>query len=206
MTHDAKQPAAAVDGIVLAAGRSTRMGASKPLLAAAGASFIERAVTALRDGGCRDVIAVVGPDGGSAGTRAAGAGARVVINTAPDSEQIDSLRLALRNLDPGARGIVVLPVDHPLVTSATVRAVIDAWSVARAPLARASYAGTPGHPTLFAEALFEELLRGDLPEGARSVVAAHDTERLDVPVDDAGVGIDVDTPEDYERAFGAKPA
>ena len=196
-----QQPRAAVDGVVLAAGRSSRMGEPKPALDAGGASFIERAVGALRDGGCRDVLAVVSPDEGAAGALAAQAGARVVMNTAADSEQIDSLRLALRNLNPGARGVVVLPVDHPLATSSTVRALIDGWNGAGAPLARASHHGIPGHPTLFAAALFDELLQGDLPEGARSVVAAHAHEALDVPVDDPGVTLDVDTPDDYRRAF-----
>lgn len=197
---------ATVDGVVLAAGRSSRMGESKPALpAGGGASFIERAVRALRDGGCRDVHAVVGPDDGAAGAAAAQAGARVVMNTAPRSEQIDSLRLALRNLLPGAQGVVVLPVDHPLATSATVAALIDAWGETRPPVARASHDGTPGHPTLFSAAIFDELLRGRLPEGARSVIAAHAADLLDVPVNDPGVTTDVDTPEDYRRAFGDSP-
>ena len=178
------------------------MGESKPSLDANGEPFVVRAVAALRDGGCRSVLAVLTPDDGAAGTAAAEAGARVVMNTAPGSEQIDSLRLALRNLNPGARGVIVLPVDHPLATSETVRAVIEAWSASGAPIARAAYRGTPGHPTLFAASLFDELLNGDLPEGARTIVAAHEHEAIDVPVEDAGVTIDVDTPADYRRAFG----
>ena len=203
VNQDAKQPPAAVDGIIPAAGRSSRMGASKPSLDAAGASFIERAVAALLDGGCRDVVAVLSPDDATAATAAARAGARVLMNTAADSEQIDSIRLGLRNLLPGALGAVVLPVDHPLATSATVRALIDAWSGSGAPVARASYRGTAGHPTLFSATVFDELLRGELPEGARSIVAAHAGDLLDVAVDDAGVVTDLDTPEDYRRAFGA---
>ena len=180
------------------------MGASKPGLDAGGAPFIERAVVALRDGGCRDVHAVIGPDDGVAGAIATRAGARIVMNTARESEQIDSLRLALRNLMPGTRGVVVLPVDHPLATGATVRAVIEAWSVQNPPIARATYQGAPGHPTLFAATIYDELLRGELPDGARTVVAAHERELLDVPVDDPGVTIDVDTPDDYRRAFGGQ--
>ena len=206
LTPDGQQPRAALDGVVLAAGRSSRMGESKPSLDADGAPFIQRAVTALREGGCRDVIAVLTPEDAVAGAVAAAAGARVVMNTAAHSEQIDSLRLALRNLNPGARAVVVLPVDHPLATSATVRALIDAWCARSAPLARATYQGTPGHPTLFAASLFEELLHGDLPEGARSIVSRHEHEALDVAVADPGVTTDVDTPDDYRRAFGSGPA
>lgn len=206
MPNDTEQPRiVAVDGVVLAAGRSTRMGESKPTLDAGGESFIERAVAALRDGGCREVIAVVTPRESQAAAAAAQAGARVVMNTAEDSEQIDSLRLALRNMNPGARAVVVLPVDHPLATGGTVSALLDAWTGSGAPLARPTYRGAPGHPTLFAASLFDELLTGELPEGARSVVAAHEHEALDVEVGDAGVTTDVDTPDDYRRAFGADP-
>lgn len=181
------------------------MGTSKPLLDAGGASFVVRAVEALRDGGCRDVLVVVGPADGPTGTAASGAGAQVVVNTARDSEQIDSLRLALRNLKPGALGAVVLPVDHPLVSSATVRAVIEAWERTRAPIVRASHHGTPGHPAVFTVTVFDELLRGELPDGARSVVAAHEAETVDVPVDDPGVTTDIDTADDYRRALGGEP-
>ena len=197
-----KQPRVAVDGVVLAAGASTRMGSAKSSLEVDGTTFMTRAVKALRDGGCRDVIAVIGPDNGPAGAAASQAGARVVMNVARDSEQIDSLRLAIRNLDPGAVAIAVLPVDHPLASAATTDAVIRAWAAARAPIARPTYAGVAGHPTVFAAELFDELLHGKLPEGARSVVAAHAAELLDVEVPDPGVTADIDTPDDYRRLVG----
>lgn len=178
------------------------MGSPKAALDAGGASFVARTIDALREGGCRDVLVVIGPDDTTTGSAASEAGARVVVNTAHDSEQIDSLRLGLRNLNPGALGAVVLPVDHPLVTSATVRAVIEAWEHSRAPVVRASHNGTPGHPTVFTVTVFDELLRGDLPDGARTVIAGHEHDLIDVPVDDEGVTTDIDTPDDYRRALG----
>lgn len=205
-SKEAKTPGAAVDGVVLAAGASRRMGTSKATLSVDDAAFITRAVAALRAGGCRDVVAVIRPEGGAAGTAASQAGARVVMNTAPDAEQIDSLRLALRNLLPGADGALVLPVDHPLVSAQTVAAVIAAFASKRPPIARASHAGVAGHPTLFGTALFEELLHGELPEGARSVIAAHRDDVLDVAVDDAGVTADIDTPDDLRRWTGGATA
>ncbi len=180
------------------------MGTPKSALELGGATFIARVVGALREGGCRDVVAVIGADDGRAGTEAAAAGARVVLNTARDSEQIDSLRLGLRNLMPGAEGVVVLPVDHPRASAASVEALITAWAAARVPIARASHDGAPGHPTLFAATVFEELLHGELPEGARSVIAAHEREVLDVAVGDSGVTTDIDTPDDYRRAGGER--
>lgn len=203
---DAEPARAAVDGVVLAAGRSRRMGKSKPMLGVDDSTFIARVVESLLGGGCRDVVAVIGADASEVGSAAAQAGARVVINAAPESEQIDSLRLALRNVMPGAEAAVVLPVDHPLVMRETVSAVIDAFTSARPPIARAAHGGVAGHPTLFSATLFEELLHGELPEGARTMVARHRAETLDVPVDDPGVTADIDTPDDFRRHMGGEPS
>ena len=181
------------------------MGAAKSVLGVDDTTFIARVVDSLLNGGCRDVVAVIGGEAGAAGTAAAEAGARVVVNTAEDSEQIDSLRLALRNLMPGVEGALVLPVDHPLVEVDTVAAVIQAFTRMRPPIARAVHAGVAGHPTLFASDLFEELLHGELAEGARTLIAAHGAEVLDVPVEDPGVTADIDTPEDYRRHVGGGP-
>ena len=196
----AKQhPEAVVDGVVLAAGRSRRMGRPKPLLGADDRSFMERVVKTLREAGCRQVVAVIRPGADAVGTAASEAGARVLVNPDEKAEQIDSLRLALRSLDPGADAALLLPVDHPLVRPATARALIDAFAERGAAIVRALHDGRPGHPTLFAADTFDALFETDLPRGAESVVEARSADRLDVEVDDPGVLADIDTPEDYRR-------
>ena len=62
-----------------------------------------------------------------------------------------------------------------------------------------------GHPVVFGRALLAALRRADPAAGARPVVRAHEAEAEDVVVDDAGAFTDIDTPEDYRRAFGAPP-
>lgn len=194
--------AAVVDGIVLAAGESRRMGRSKALLGAGGRTFIERAVLVLRGGGCRDVIVVVRPGADREAELARAAGGRVVVNAEPDAEQIDSLRIGLADLREGAGGVAVLPVDHPLVSEATVAALLGAFRAGAAPVVRPVHGDAGGHPTLFSGAVFGELLGDDLAEGARSVIAAHADEIEDVRVTDAGVLADIDTPTEYAREVG----
>lgn len=192
--------AADVAGIVLAAGRSTRMGQAKPLLAVNGDSFLSRAVGALR-GGCGDVVVVTAGDPASA-TIVAAAGALLVENPDPDSEQLDSLRLALGRLAERARAAAVLPVDHPLVRPETVAALVARWRAHPHRIVRPVHDGRPGHPTIFPRSVWPAL-GGELPRGARSVVEdpAHATD--DVAVDDPGVIADIDTPEAYARWIGA---
>jgi molybdenum cofactor cytidylyltransferase len=119
------------------------------------------------------------------------------VNPLPESEQADSLRIALFAVPPQTQAVVVAPVDVPDVSGALVRAVIGAWRDSGAPLAAPARAGRHGHPVLFSRALFGELMRVDLPEGARTVVHAHAGRMAEVPVD--ALPADLDTPEEYRR-------
>jgi CTP:molybdopterin cytidylyltransferase MocA len=187
-----------VDGVVLAAGASSRMGRSKAQLEVDGTTFLERAVHLLRDAGCRYVVAVVNGDDDWSARLADVSGAAVVVNDRPESEQIDSLRLGLAQLPDDSTGAVVLPVDCPRVKLATVQAVIDEFALEDAAIVNPAYNGQSGHPVVFARRVWPELLTGALPDGARSVIDAHDDARI-VEVDDPGVLIDVDTPADYQQ-------
>lgn len=187
---------------MLAAGRSRRMGQPKALLAAAGETFLERTIAALRDGGCGEVVAVVrrpvGPEARRIAAVAGGCGARVV-TVAGEGEQIDSLRAGLRALAPAAAAAVVSPVDLPQLHAGVVRALLVAFRRTGAPVVLPAYRGRHGHPVLFAREVFAELLAGPLAEGARSVVRAHAADRVEVALDEPGVLLDVDTPADYRR-------
>jgi nicotine blue oxidoreductase len=188
-------------GIVLAAGRSRRMGEPKAFLRVGQSSFLEHAVRVLSEGGCELVIVVTGPlsdpTARSIAEAAAVLDAGIAVNPDPASEQADSLRIALFALPPEAQAVVVAPVDVPDVSGALVRAVIQAWRATGAPVAVPARDGRHGHPVLFARRVFGELMRSELPEGARSVVHAHAHDLAAVPVD--ALPADVDTPDDYQR-------
>lgn len=194
--------AAHVDGIVLAAGRSTRMGSSKALLRVGGESFVERAVRVLQEGGCRGVIVVVNDAGSETAALAEMAGARVVVNAAQGAEPIDSIRLALEALPRDADWAAILPVDHPLVEPGTITLLIEAAHTRGAPIVRPLHHGTPGHPGLYARSTFCAFLRTDLERGAHSVIEAYGAAVVDLPVDDPGVMADLNTPADIERWLG----
>ena len=188
-----------IDGIVLAAGASRRMGSSKALLDISGQSFLEHAIAGLRSAGCRYVVAVVNSDDDWSARLADVSGGAVVVNDNPDSEQIDSLRLAIANLPEDSAGAVVLPVDFPRIHPETMRRLIAEFRRGTARIVNPSYNGVVGHPVVFARSLFAELLRPDLPDGARSVMSAHAAEARTIEVDDPGITADVDTPADYEK-------
>ena len=195
-----------IAGIVLAAGQSRRMGRPKALLPLRGATLLEHAVRALAGGGCRPVVVVTGPDTDDVarriGDEARRLGARVAVNPAADSEQVDSLRIGLASLEEAATAAVVLPVDVPGADADAVRLVVDAFRERGAPVVRAVHEGRHGHPVLFARPLFAAFSTGTLPEGARTVIHAHADRVEEVEAGGAGVLHDVDTPADFRRAGG----
>ena len=193
-------------GVVPCAGASKRMGQPKALLQAHGETFVASAVNALRAGGC-DVVFVVVPADVALKDAAAATGATVLLNPDPGEGPITSLRLVLAAGGGSAEGLVDLPVDHPLVRSATVASVIAAARATGAPLVVPTLQGDRGHPAYFSSVLFSELADPDLVGGARTVVHRHIEAATLLAVDDPGIRSDIDTPAAYAAAFGhAAPA
>lgn len=204
-----------VGGIILAAGRSTRMGRPKPLLELGDRSFLEACVSALHQGECAAVVTVLaGAAEREEEVRARTAGAIVVRNEATRSEQVDSLRLGLETLEAGEdsgridgplAAALVLPVDHPLVTADTVRILLSEGAAHPGAIVRPLHKGRPGHPTLFPRSVWPALRDPQLPRGARSVVESPGTWTVEVDMADPGVVADIDTPEAYRRYVGGGP-
>jgi molybdenum cofactor cytidylyltransferase len=178
------------------------MGRPKPLLRVNGETFLERAVRRLANGGCRSVSVVVGAGDESIERLARAIGASTVRNPDTHSEQIESIRLAVANLPPDSGALVLLPVDVPLVSAATVTALITAFHTRRARVVVPVHAGLPGHPVLLSRVAFGRL-NSDLTEGLHTLIEALGPLVEQVPVDDDGVLVDIDTPEDFARLSDA---
>ncbi|MGH9312600.1 MAG: nucleotidyltransferase family protein [Vicinamibacterales bacterium] len=192
--------------LVLAAGRSTRMGRPKALLPLTrdGETFIERLVSTLVAGGIDDVVVVAGEEAVAIRARL-GFRARVVVNPHVDRGQLSSIVVGLDVIDrPGVMAVMIAPVDQPLVSETTVRLLADAWRRTRAPIVRPVRDGRHGHPVIFDRAVFDEVRAADPAQGARAVVSAHAESVSDIAVDDEGAFADLDTPADYERWTGLK--
>jgi molybdenum cofactor cytidylyltransferase len=202
-------------GVVPAAGLSSRIGGSpKPLLETGSGTFLDRVILALREGGADPVVVGVREDPGPVAAEARRAGARVLVPSDLDAGPIATLQAAIRRTRPdrgvaGAdgerpsppRALLFLPADFPLVQGTTVRALVETWRKTGASLVLPMEGGESGHPALFAGPLLDELLDPALPEGARSVVDAHRDEAVQVPVDDPGIHVDIDTLSEYRRHF-----
>ena len=198
-----------IPAIVLAAGRSSRMGRPKATLPVDQRdTFLTRIVRTFRDAGVDDVIVVVGHDADSIAASFAESDvpARFVLNAAYDRGQLSSLVAGLNAIDrPGVSAVLVTLVDVPLVSAATVRAVLDCYRTTHAPVVRPTSGARHGHPLLIDRSLFDVLRRADPSAGAKQVVRAHASPAGDLAIVDEGAFTDFDTTEEYERWISSRP-
>ena len=169
--------ASVIPAIVLAAGRSSRMGRAKATLPAGdGHTFLTRILRTLLDAGVDDVIVVVGHDADPIASSFSESGlpARFVVNHDYDRGQLSSLLTGLDAVDrPGTEAVLVTLVDVPLVSAATVRAVINSYRATHAPIVRPTSGDRHGHPLLIDRSLFDALRAADPEAGAKPIVRAH---------------------------------
>lgn len=183
--------------LVLTGGRSSRMGRPKALLPFAGGTFLTTILQRLGPLNLPFVAVVRGPD--LPLERLDLHGACVLVNSHPESGPIGSLQVGLAAGGGGFPWILAIPVDHPAVLGETFLALARAAAGGGAHLWVPSYLGRRGHPVVFGLPCYEDLANVPAGEGARWVVARHRQQRVEVPVDDAGILRNVDTPADYER-------
>ena len=133
-------------------------------------------------------------------------GAFLVENQAPERGQFTSLQTGLRDvLNRGRDGAVIALIDRPPVVPGTVRnlkhallgAPPEVWAVV--PETTRGEQVVHGHPVVIARDMMEAFLRAPAESTARDVEHRHQQHIRYVPVDDARVGMNIDTPEDYER-------
>jgi molybdenum cofactor cytidylyltransferase len=205
--------------VLLAAGKSTRMGRSKATLSVDAAdTFLTRIVRTLEAAEVEDVVVVVGHEADAIveSVTSRGLSPRFVVNRDYETGQLSSILAGLRAIDrPGVGGMLLTLVDVPLVAVSTVRSVIARYRATHAPIVRPvqRVRGAPGvetirhgHPVIIDRRLFEALRSANPATGAKPVVRAHVSGEGDVEVEDEGAFVDVDTPEDYLRFFNRSDA
>ncbi|WP_327035845.1 nucleotidyltransferase family protein [Micromonospora ureilytica] len=183
-------------GLLLAAGAGRRYGQPKALVELDGEPLVRRAIRLLRDGGCAPVHVVLGA-GADEVPDLPGA-VPVRHDRWPDGLGSSLLR-GLASLPADVPAAVVVLVDQPLLSPVAVRRVRAAYADG-AVVAVATYAGRPGHPILLGRQtwpLLSGYAVGD--RGARDLLRDRPDLVVEVPCDDVGSPVDVDTPADLLR-------
>lgn len=195
-----------VAAVVLAAGRSSRMGTRNKLLEPVdGVPMVVRVVDAFLASRAAPVVVVTGHEREAVEAALEGRPVRVVRN--PDFAQglSSSLAAGVRAVPRDADGALVALGDMPRVGSDPVDALLDAFDERSEPgIVVPVHAGRRGHPVLFAARFFEELAALEGDRGARRLLDRHAHLVSEVPVDDPAIHLDVDTPEALDELRGSR--
>ena len=183
-----------VAAILLAAGRSSRMGAFKPLLPFGNKTVIECCIDYLRAGGVEEIVVVVGHRADEIRRRVSNV--RFAHNPDPDSEMGASIAVGVRELPDTTQATLIALVDHPAVPATVVSTVLDAWK-SGARLVIPTWQNRGGHPVLVDLHFKAELANLTETGGLRTLFETHRNEVKRVPVDSPFIARDMDTWDDY---------
>lgn len=190
-----------ITGLVLAAGRSERMGTPKQLLTFGGVTLIEqviRTLTCSRLG--KEVVVVLGCRAMDIAKRISGLPVRLAYNPDPEGDMVSSIRCGLAYIEPD-QAIMITLGDQPLVTTGIVNRLIDEYEKRPEGMVLPVYEGKRGHPMILSPAYREDILFESMPGGLKALRDRHAESVRSVAVGTDAVLIDLDHRSDYEEAL-----
>jgi molybdenum cofactor cytidylyltransferase len=190
-----------ISAIILAAGRSRRMGQPKMLLPWGKLTVIEQVVTTFLNAGIEDLVVVSGAAHELVMQAIEGLPARVTHNSEyAAGEMLSSLQCGIRAMPERTRATFIGLGDQPQVQERTIRLICDAYREGNSGLTVPSFQMKRGHPWLASRPLWDELLALEPPETLRDFLTRNSGQIEYVNVDTPTVLADLDTPEDYQAS------
>jgi molybdenum cofactor cytidylyltransferase len=195
-----------VAAIILAAGRSSRMGRNKLLLELDGKPILCHAVDHVIAAGIREIVVVTGHQASKVKAALGDRPVRVIEAREHRLGMSASLKAGIRALGPKTEAALVALGDMPQISAALIRRLIAAYNpVEGRGIVLPTFEGKRGNPVLFDRRYFDAMLALEGDVGARHLIGEHDDQVAEVAVEDAGAFADVDTPEAYDRLLAKVP-
>lgn len=184
-------------GLILAAGRSSRMGSDKALLDFRGRPFLSHLAYMLLPR--VDSVVVVLGHNEQCIREALPASQRIQVAVNSDYElgMLTSLQCGLAQIGQEVDAVLWMLVDHPAVRGRTLDGLLAAAADSRAPLVIPRHGGERGHPVVLSKQVVGDLLDLDPSCSPQDVVRGYYREAHFLDTDDKGVVLDIDRPEDY---------
>ncbi|MCF8105591.1 MAG: nucleotidyltransferase family protein, partial [Desulfohalobiaceae bacterium] len=191
-----------VAGIILAAGRSARMGRTKQILPWQGSTILGEVMRQARLSCLNPLTVVLGHEAGRITREVDLKGARVAINPDFAKGQSSSLQAGLDQLPETVQAALFLLGDQPLVTAAVIDRLVREYFELGAAVVIPVCRGRRGNPVLIDRSLFSDLMRLRGDTGARILFEKYADLVRELPVAEQGVLQDIDTWQDYQELYG----
>lgn len=180
------------------------MGVPKQAVKIQGKPMLQRVVDAFLSSRLDEVVVVVRP--GLPWKPRPSARLRIVMNPRFEEGISSSVRLGVKATNSESEAVVIGLGDKPLLLPSTIDRIVSTYRRSESKVVVPVLRGVRGNPILFHRSLFPELLRLKGDVGAKAVIKRHSKSVLEVPVEDDGVLVDVDTPRDVRTAEKALAA
>lgn len=190
------ESAASLTGIIIAAGFSFRMKTLKQVLPLNGVPAIVQAVKSLQAGGLHDIRVVVGYKSEQLIPLLQNLDVTMLINEHYAEGMFTSIQTGVANLPPQTKGFFLLLADTPIISAETIPSLIHAFQN-QSEIVYPCYQGERGHPPLISARYIPDILSWQEEGGLRAVLNRFEDYAVDVPVNDRGILLDMDTPSDY---------
>jgi molybdenum cofactor cytidylyltransferase len=196
-----------IGAIVLAAGKSSRMGTQKLLLPLGDGTVISTVVDQIlraTSAGIEEVIVVVSSHAGTGDAIAKALADRPIVlieNPDPNAEMLSSVRCGLQALPGDCSAAIVALGDQPSISAELIDDLVAAFRTSGTGIVVPTHAGKRGHPLLLAARYFAEVQASHNGVGLRGLLDAHPTDILELVSTNPAVLDDIDVPADYQRAL-----
>ena len=190
--------------LILAAGESRRMGSPKALLALGDKTFVDHLLQITRHPKITIQRVVLGAREEFIRESLSLPNEMVVVNSQWELGQLSSIQAGVRALDGRAtEGVMICPVDHPLVSGSLVGELVAAFLAegAKKGIVLPTYHGKRGHPVIFARRFYDALLRAPHENGARAVVWENPGEVNEIETTEEGILLNLNDPETYRNVL-----
>lgn len=189
---------------ILAAGESRRMGTPKALLPYRGKTFVEHLIEVTRHPRVGITRVVLGAGAADIQQKLNVDPDFIVLNEDWARGQLSSIQTAIRSLPAETtEGLILCPVDHPLISAQLVAQLILQFDSSGKQIVLPTYQGRRGHPAIFRESLYDELLGASPEVGARQVVWAHSRDVQELATGEEGVVLNLNDTETFKKFVGA---
>ncbi len=186
--------------IILAGGKSSRLGTAKQLLPYGSSTLLEHAVQTAIGSGIGPVIVVLGAEKERIGSSIKSYDVQVAENDEWEEGMASSIRCGIKKLlqyFPGTDGAMIMVCDQPFVNKELLQEMLILQQQTGKPAVSASYAGISGTPVLFHKDLFNSLLALKGDRGARKFLAEHPEMAATIEFPEGK--LDIDTETDYKN-------
>ena len=184
--------------IIAAAGYSSRMKSFKALLPLGESTVVENAVNIFLESGIKDISVVTGHRADDLKPVLEKLGVKFIYNANFAEGMFSSLTAGIKSLASTVEGFFLLPVDNPIVNKETIEKLCHAFFTTDLSIFYPKYKAMRGHPPLISSRYIPEILTWEGTGGMRAILEKYEKDALDIEVEDRGVLLDMDTPEDYQ--------